>query len=117
MHSLLLKMSVVVVWRVQSRKWLNPFFVIDWIFSSLVINLVTTRNHIGWGEKLDLDLKDEWFVTMNISASSGRPVGIGADENLQAVQLQESCSASKALNISLCAQIFEYSAFHANSLF
>ncbi len=42
-------------------------------------DLVTARHHIGRLKKqLERDLKDEWFVTTNISASSGRPVGMGA---------------------------------------
>ena len=42
-------------------------------------HLVTARHHIGRLKKqLEQDLKDEWFVTRNISASSGRPVGMGA---------------------------------------
>ena len=42
-------------------------------------DLVTARHHIGRLKKqLERDLNDEWFVTTNISASSGRPVGMGA---------------------------------------
>ncbi len=42
-------------------------------------DLVTSRCHIGriknW---LESDLHDEWFVTTNVSALPGRPVGMGA---------------------------------------
>jgi hypothetical protein len=42
-------------------------------------HLVTALHHIGRLKKqLERHLKDEWFVTTNISASSGRPVGMGA---------------------------------------
>ena len=42
-------------------------------------DLVTSRNHIGRLKKrLESDLQDEWFVTTNISALHGRPVGVGA---------------------------------------
>ena len=42
-------------------------------------DLVTTRDHIGRLKKrIENALNDEWFVTTNISALPGRPVGIGA---------------------------------------
>jgi hypothetical protein len=42
-------------------------------------DLVTARHHIGRLKKqLERELKGKWFVTTNISASSGRPVGMGA---------------------------------------
>jgi len=42
-------------------------------------DLVTSRDHIGRLKKrLESDLHDEWFVTTNISALPGRPVGVGA---------------------------------------
>ena len=42
-------------------------------------DLVTSRDHIGrLKQRLESDLHDEWFVTTNISALPGRPVGIGA---------------------------------------
>ena len=42
-------------------------------------DLVTSRDHIGrLKQRLESDLHDEWFVTTNINALPGRPVGIGA---------------------------------------
>ena len=42
-------------------------------------DLVTTRNQMGrLKQRLEAALNGEWFVTTNISASPGRPVGIGA---------------------------------------
>jgi hypothetical protein len=40
-------------------------------------DLVTSRDHIGrLKQRLESYLDDEWFVTTNISALLGRPVGI-----------------------------------------
>ena len=42
-------------------------------------DLVTPRSNIGrLVKRLEAALHDEWFVTTNISALPGRPVGIGA---------------------------------------
>ncbi len=42
-------------------------------------DLVTSRNHIDRLKKrLEADLHYEWFITTNIGALPGRPVGIGA---------------------------------------
>ena len=62
-------------------------------------DLVTSRNHIGRLKKqLERDLNDEWYVSSNISALPGRPVGIAAIIHCSLANHVTDCSISPPEN-------------------
>jgi hypothetical protein len=62
-------------------------------------DLVTSCNHIGRLKKqLERDLNDERFITSNISALPGRPIGIGAIIHCSLANHVTDCSFSAPQN-------------------
>ena len=55
--------------------------------------------HIGKLKKqIERDLKDEWYVTTNISALPGRPVGIGAIIHCSLAKYVTDCAIAPTNN-------------------